>query len=904
MSHSGFLLNVMLVGCILISSARSATVYLVIGSDTAIWDGMSVTQYHNTYDQSLYTSPEMNAYTVMDPAFRSQFTDSYGQAMKMTWWMMAGNIFRYATNTNFPVNNIMTLYLMKEYHGENLILNGDELSLHYHTFVWTDYDQDGMYFWNQALGFEESRADFDITLSQFLLEEDVFPVSFRSGWHYMDNDWQQYLNELLPYSMHNAWPVNRVDTQEPLDNTYNWSESPSEFVPYRPAVDNYMIDGDGPGWNVRSVSFSQVVNSDLMEQIFTAADQGTDQVACIWSHLPEADFPQRMAQVDSAAQAALDLYPGVTFRYCTAVEAMQRWRGGADQTAPDITINTQGAGENLRYSITASEPLFMPQPFAAVKYKDGSYRRLVCTPESPLTWTTEAIPFPDDLAKLGIAATDTFGNLATAFIRLVPDEIYLDDQDADHIQWEGPWLTVDEAAWGTTSRRADISAGQPARVIWSPEIETTGSYHVFLQVPPTGSPEYSVQAVLHSAMDTDTVALMAPLPGNAWIYLGTPLVESGQPVVAELFSNVTSPIEGAVLAADVLKLSALVRDRDFHLETTHIEFGDIALNQVAQQAITPRNRGLETLSILNIQSLNGQVSIQTSLPLSLDPMSSASITLQLIPQELGFVGDTVRFWTDDPMHPALDLLVSAQVTYPFQIVDDADPAGYWETGAWYTSVAQAWGASSRYAYLGAGASAHFETELAEPGHYEIQYIVPRTVNASDHALYRLLIDGTAVDSLYLDQNTGSGVWCSLGIYDLPAGQPIALEVHDRGGHSNGPVLRADAVKFQMLDPSDLVDDPLPLHPSRVVLHQNFPNPFNPSTTLAFDLPESGEMSLRIFDVTGRKIATLFQGPLQAGRHDLRWSALDDRGIPVNAGIYVARIRQGDLSASIKLLYLK
>ena len=87
-------------------------IYLILGSDTAIWQGMSVGNYHCYYDIDLYVNPARNAYQVMDPAFRAQFIDSYGQPLKMTWWMMAGNIFRYADNTNVPIPNIMTLYLM------------------------------------------------------------------------------------------------------------------------------------------------------------------------------------------------------------------------------------------------------------------------------------------------------------------------------------------------------------------------------------------------------------------------------------------------------------------------------------------------------------------------------------------------------------------------------------------------------------------------------------------------------------------------------------------------------------------------------------------------------------------------------------------------------------------------
>ena len=180
---------ILILSLLLVLNSKISTageVYLVLGSDTAIWNGMSTSRYHCNYNPELYLDPTMNAYLVMDPAFRAPLVDSYGTPMKMTWWMMAGNIFRYAVNTDMPIPNIMTMYFMKKYHGDNVIANGDELSLHYHTFYWSDYDNDGIFYWNQSLTFLECLDDFNFTLAQFLIDEQVFPVSFRSGWHYMD----------------------------------------------------------------------------------------------------------------------------------------------------------------------------------------------------------------------------------------------------------------------------------------------------------------------------------------------------------------------------------------------------------------------------------------------------------------------------------------------------------------------------------------------------------------------------------------------------------------------------------------------------------------------------------------------------------------------------------------------
>ncbi|NQV41771.1 MAG: T9SS type A sorting domain-containing protein [Candidatus Marinimicrobia bacterium] len=904
MKTSKHILNLVLILIFGVSQLESATVYLVLGSDTAIWDGMAVNRYHNTYNQALYTDPSMNTYEVMDPAFRAQFVDSYGQPMKMTWWMMAGNIFRYATNRNFPVPNIMTMYLMKKYHGENVIINGDELSLHYHTFFWSDYDQDGMYFWNQSLTFGESRDDFDVTLAQFLLEADVFPVSFRSGWHFMDNEWQHYLNEILPYSMHNAWPANHVDVEEPLDNTYNWSESPSTFVPFQPSLDNYMVPGDGPAWNVRSVSFGQVAGSSIMNNIFEAASNGTDQVACLWAHLPESDFPEKMAEMNQLAHAAADLYPDVDFRYCTAIEAMQLWRGTIDGTPPEITVTSQGTEDNRSYQISSNEPLYMPQPYVAVKYRDESYGKIECIQQSDLTWTTEIIPFPGELAKLGVAATDTSGNLTTEFVNLIPDDIYMDNEDIGYNELRGVWTNTDNAVWGVDARTASTDENNTIHVSWSPDIQEASLYHVFIQVPTTDTTPFPLKAVIHSNTSIDTVTLMAPLPAHEWIYLATVPLNAGQNQVVELFSDITQPVMGANLTVDAIKLTARVRQRDIHLSSQNINYGEISLDRTSVQNLRISNLGTSTLSIQNIESINQHVNVDLTLPMEIEAMGEIDIPLTLHPLDLGPLEDTLRISSDDPMHPDLDIVITANVQYPFYVVDNEQTDSYSETGEWFTSVAQAWGLSSRYSWLNSGASASFRLEPEEPSYYEISYIVPTTINSSDNALYLLKIDGAPIDSVFMDQNANSGQWVSLGTYFLPTDVPIDLEVHDVGNTTQGPVLRADAVKIQMLDPSAVEEDNSHQNPQTFVLRQNYPNPFNPTTTISYVIPFDAQVSLKVYDIRGQEIVTLMNEYQSMGHYQYHWSGLNKGGQTVSTGVYFCRLTTEGFEHTIKMLYLR
>ncbi len=74
------------------------------------------------------------------------------------------------------------------------------------------------------------------------------------------------------------------------------------------------------------------------------------------------------------------------------------------------------------------------------------------------------------------------------------------------------------------------------------------------------------------------------------------------------------------------------------------------------------------------------------------------------------------------------------------------------------------------------------------------------------------------------------------------------------------------------------------------LHPNFPNPFNPATTLRFSLAAEAQFELAVFDLTGRRIADLAAGKWPAGRYVLPWSGSDAAGHQVASGVYLARLR--------------
>ncbi|MCK9995668.1 MAG: T9SS type A sorting domain-containing protein, partial [Candidatus Krumholzibacteria bacterium] len=93
-------------------------------------------------------------------------------------------------------------------------------------------------------------------------------------------------------------------------------------------------------------------------------------------------------------------------------------------------------------------------------------------------------------------------------------------------------------------------------------------------------------------------------------------------------------------------------------------------------------------------------------------------------------------------------------------------------------------------------------------------------------------------------------------------------------------------------------------PTRYMLSANYPNPFNPSTKIDFALPESQHVKLAVFSIDGRRIATLKNETMPAGRYTVTWTGRDDQGGLVASGIYFYRIQAGDFSRIQKMTLLK
>jgi len=88
------------------------------------------------------------------------------------------------------------------------------------------------------------------------------------------------------------------------------------------------------------------------------------------------------------------------------------------------------------------------------------------------------------------------------------------------------------------------------------------------------------------------------------------------------------------------------------------------------------------------------------------------------------------------------------------------------------------------------------------------------------------------------------------------------------------------------------------------LHQNFPNPFNPITTLRYDLPEDGLVDITVYDMLGNKVNNLVNTNQSSGHKSIQWDATNNQGEPVSAGVYLYKIQAGDFVDTKKMILLK
>ncbi len=179
------------------------------------------------------------------------------------------------------------------------------------------------------------------------------------------------------------------------------------------------------------------------------------------------------------------------------------------------------------------------------------------------------------------------------------------------------------------------------------------------------------------------------------------------------------------------------------------------------------------------------------------------------------------------------------------------------------------------------------TDIDDPLHYRLAGLDSFAFLSRDSLIYPIFTFPYRELVPHLDSvGVVSGTWT---VEAFDEGEAVAA--------ANGP--------FRLtFDQRQLALDSVETLPHRYTLHPNYPNPFNPVTTIRYDLPERADVELAVFNLLGRRVATLRRGKEAAGFKSITWRGEDDFGRPVAGGVYLYRLTAGPFTKTRKLVLLK
>ncbi len=148
------------------------------------------------------------------------------------------------------------------------------------------------------------------------------------------------------------------------------------------------------------------------------------------------------------------------------------------------------------------------------------------------------------------------------------------------------------------------------------------------------------------------------------------------------------------------------------------------------------------------------------------------------------------------------------------------------------------------------------------------------------------------DSTHSDEQNPVHEYAQVGDYT------VALTVNGPGGANTATRELFIEARFPLaIDDSEAI-------PTEFKLNQNYPNPFNAGTTISYQLPNSEDVWLGIYDMNGKLVRVLEHGRRNPGHYQVQWNGLDNNGIPVSSGLYMVQIQAGSHREYVKALMLK
>tara|TARA_B100000678_G_scaffold169830_1_gene141620 strand:+ start:1839 stop:3269 length:1431 start_codon:yes stop_codon:yes gene_type:complete len=210
-------------------------------------------------------------------------------------------------------------------------------------------------------------------------------------------------------------------------------------------------------------------------------------------------------------------------------------------------------------------------------------------------------------------------------------------------------------------------------------------------------------------------------------------------------------------------------------------------------------------------------------------------------------------------------------------------------------------------------SAHYAVwvpEIPDSGEYNIDVYTPNIADAATHALYEIYIkdeSGSNTKTTVIHNQTNNpDSFTTITTINIPAGSNCAVILRDVvDSASVGSYVVFDALRFVNTANVKITDKQSPqVFPTDIILHQAYPNPFNTSTTLIYELSVNSVVKIEIFNILGSRVKTVLNEKQSAGYKMIVWDGTNDRNKTVPSGIYYYVVSANGFSKVNKMVLLK
>jgi len=235
-----------------------------------------------------------------------------------------------------------------------------------------------------------------------------------------------------------------------------------------------------------------------------------------------------------------------------------------------------------------------------------------------------------------------------------------------------------------------------------------------------------------------------------------------------------------------------------------------------------------------------------------------------------------------------------------KIIDTADTLCSLDGGGWFpTANAGYWGATASMLHSkGTGsATATFRPLVNRPAEYKVfGWWVSSSNRSTDTPFVIVHRDGR--DTVRVNQAINGSMWFPVGDFFF-AGNPEEAVIISDAASTNGYVV-ADAIRLVAYDTtSSALTETRSGNPGEFVLRQNYPNPFNSETRISYHLPESGRVTITIYNFIGQIVEKIADGETSAGFHAIHW-----RPAQLSSGLYFCELRVNNARQLRKMVLLK